>query len=186
MFCMKSWIVGHRIHQLGGTANSNRFSPIQAKSGALPSWWILCPSIQDFIQDVFITLEACSFNILLDLLIGFSILFNILLMYCDNISYPLLKLRGFFVRLWREQLYFVDYNFSKLFPSLDDHSEHKTSNQQKREKGQRKFKSFLRLVAVIFTTFRLLGNQKEKCFQQKNQIGRKVRALFEFLTLEKQ
>ena len=49
---------GNRIHQLGSTTYSARFDPIQAESAALPSWWVLCPSIQDFIQNKFGTPEA--------------------------------------------------------------------------------------------------------------------------------
>ena len=38
MFCMKSQIEGHKIHQLGSADNSARFDPIYAESNTLPSW----------------------------------------------------------------------------------------------------------------------------------------------------
>ena len=37
------------------------FDQIQAELAKLASWWILCTSIQDFLQNIFWTTPACSF-----------------------------------------------------------------------------------------------------------------------------
>ena len=64
-FCMKSQIEGQRIHKLFITANSVGLDLIQAKWAVLPSsWWILCPSIQDFMQNIFWAPEAHFFTCL--------------------------------------------------------------------------------------------------------------------------
>ena len=53
MFCMKSYVEGHRIHQLGSTTNLAKFELIQAKLAVLPIWYILCLSIKYFMQNIF-------------------------------------------------------------------------------------------------------------------------------------
>ena len=42
-FRMKSYIKGHKIHQLGSTANSARIRLNRVKAATLPSWGILWP-----------------------------------------------------------------------------------------------------------------------------------------------
>ena len=40
-----------------------RFDVIQAESATLHTWWILCPSIEDFMLNIFKTPEAWSLNL---------------------------------------------------------------------------------------------------------------------------
>ena len=60
-FDMKFKIDGHKILQLGSTDNTAIFDAFLAELAALPSKLILCPSIKDFMQNMFGTPEVCSF-----------------------------------------------------------------------------------------------------------------------------
>jgi len=53
IFCMKSEIDGHKIHQLGTTVNANRFDLIQVKLASLSA----------FMKNILGTSEACSFSL---------------------------------------------------------------------------------------------------------------------------
>ena len=79
--CMKSWIEGQRIHQLGIVAYSVWIGVNLTKLALLPSWWILYPSIQDFMQNLFVT-PAIFFHPANFLLKGFAISLKILSAYC--------------------------------------------------------------------------------------------------------
>ena len=55
------------MDELDSTANTTKFDPTQAELIALPTWWILRSSIQDFMQNIFETLwslveRVCKFS----------------------------------------------------------------------------------------------------------------------------
>ena len=72
IFCLKSQIEEHEIHQLGSAANSAYISCYLTESATLPSSWILSNSIQDCIWVLLIHVISSV------LLISFVFLFKIL------------------------------------------------------------------------------------------------------------
>ena len=53
------------IHQIGSETNSAIFTNLGwINQTTLSSWWILCPSIYNFMQNIFGAPEVCCFNLL--------------------------------------------------------------------------------------------------------------------------
>ena len=55
----------YRIHQLGNTAYSARFDPLQVKSAAQSSWWIEYTLIKDFMQNMYIVISLLKIVLIL-------------------------------------------------------------------------------------------------------------------------